>query len=540
MSIVQAFKRQAVPPQMAQQLQTTTIAAPTRGIIQNENFTFMQPGAAIICDNWVPTLRGVKLRGGCERWAVLPEEDPIISGFEYLSADVQKMFAANATKLYDVTFGGTPTLIKDSQGSGNYSASQLANQGGDYLIAVNDAGDAPLQYNGTTWTVFNAGQITGPVGSTVVAGKNLTCVWKYRNRWFFIEGGSMNAWYLPLNAVQGALQMIPLSGATTKGGNLLFGAAWSIDAGDGIDDKCVFCTDQGELIIFSGSDPSTATNWRQEGRYAVSPPMGKNAHLPIGGDLLIATVDGIIPISQAITKTAEQLELAAVTRTIKPLWRQEVAAKIAAPWTLKKWDEYGGVFVAVPGGAPGDRHCLVANSSSGAWCRFVGYDATCWMYTRGNLFFGTQDGIIMQADRTGYDDGKPYIATLVGGWEMFQSAAAQCVWHQARASFTAGSAEPFQPQITACTDYDIRVPQPPPAGPDPGVADVWDQGLWDTALWDQPSLALPVVKNTGWVSVGETGFSHAPVVQVTVAQAARPNVELISVAATFERLGVNV
>ena len=75
MSIVQAFKRQAVPPQMAQQLQTTTIPAPTRGIIQNENFTFMQPGAAIICDNWVPTLRGVKLRGGCERWAVLPEDD---------------------------------------------------------------------------------------------------------------------------------------------------------------------------------------------------------------------------------------------------------------------------------------------------------------------------------------------------------------------------------------------------------------------------------------------------------------------------------
>jgi hypothetical protein len=53
-------------------------------------------------------------------------------------------------------------------------------------------------------------------------------------------------------------------------------------------------------------------------------------------------------------------------------------------------------------------------------------------------------------------------------------------------------------------------------------------------------LALPVVKNTAWVSVGETGFSHAPVVQVTVAQAARPNVELISIAATFERLGVNV
>ena len=44
------------------------------------------------------------------------------------------------------------------------------------------------------------------------------------------------------------LLQIPLSGAATKGGKLLFCATWSIDAGDGIDDKLVFCTDLGELI----------------------------------------------------------------------------------------------------------------------------------------------------------------------------------------------------------------------------------------------------------------------------------------------------
>jgi hypothetical protein len=49
-----------------------------------------------------------------------------------------------------------------------------------------------------------------------------------------------------------------------------------------------------------------------------------------------------------------------------------------------------------------------------------------------------------------------------------------------------------------------------------------------------------VARNTGWVSIGVTGFSHAPVVQVTVAQTALPNVELIAINATFERAGVNV
>ena len=50
----------------------------------------------------------------------------------------------------------------------------------------------------------------------------------------------------------------------------------------------------------------------------------------------------------------------------------------------------------------------------------------------------------------------------------------------------------------------------------------------------------PVVRNTGWVSIGMTGYSHAPIVQVTVAQNAKPEVDLISIAATFERAGINV
>ena len=540
MSLHQAFRRVPVPPQMAQRSTPYIIPAPTRGIVQSENYTFMQPGAAIICDNWVPTMRGVKLRGGCTRWCALPEQLPVVSGFEYKSATAERMFAANDTKLYDVTTS-VPVLVKGGQSSGNYAATQMANAGGDFLIAVNDRGDPPLRFDGTAWTVLNGGQITGPAGTPVAAGENLVYVWKYRSRLFFIEADSMNAWYLDVNSIQGALQVIPLSGAANKGGKLVFGATWSIDAGDGTDDKCVFYTSEGEAIIFTGSNPSDAANWRQEGRYQVSKPMGMNAHMSIGGDLLIATVDGIAPLSQAITKTADQLELAMLTRNIKPMWRAEVADKNNLPWTMKKWDQYGGAFVTTPGGPVGKRYCLVVNTQTTAWCRFVGYDATCFLYSRNSLFFGTQGGVIMQADRTGFDDGLPYTAILVGGWEMFQTPPVSVVWRQARATFTSSSGEPFQPQLAACTDYVLRLPTPPVPAADPGLPDVWDQGLWDQALWDQESaLVTPVVRNTGWVSIGETGFSHAPIVQVAVAQQGKPNVELISIAAMYEKLGANV
>jgi hypothetical protein len=537
MSIHQDFRRVAVQPQAAQQLEATTIPAPSRGLALDENLAYMQPGGALVCDNWKPTLRGVALRGGCIRWSVLPETTPVISGFQYASGNDVKIFAANATKLYDVT-APTPTLIQSGQASGNYSTSQLANQAGDFLIAVNDAGDLPLRFDGSAWTRLAASEINGPAGSAVEHGGALVNVCKYRNRWFFIEASSMNAWYLPLNAIQGTLLMIPLSGAATKGGKLLFCAVWSVDAGDGIDDKLVFCTDLGELLIFSGGDPSAATDWRQEGRYQVSPPMGMNAHMQLGGDLLIATTSGIVPVSAAITKTSEELELAAVTRSIKSLWRDEVTAKRAWSWTLINWEQYGGAFVTTPGSAPG--YCLVVNGATGAWARFVGYDATCFMRMRDDMFFGTQGGIVMQADRTGYDDGQPYTAVLVGGWQTSQSPAQTITWRQARASFVATGNQSFNAQLSATADFVITLPPPPPAGPDPGLADVWDQGAWDHAKWDQPYTAQPVALNTGWVSIGVTGFALAPILQVTVAQQAEPDVELIATSATFERDAVTV
>jgi hypothetical protein len=600
MSRHMAYRRQPVDGQNAQNLKTITLAAPTRGIVMDENEAYMQPGGCIISDNWAPTLRGLKLRGGCIRWCVLPETTPVISGFEYLSGNIAKMFAGNATKLYDVTNSGAPVLVKSGQTSGNYAASQLANASGDVLVAVNDAGDPPLRFNGTSWIALDTGAIaawanstayaigalakdttdttywrclvghtspaagtfaaartanptfwtstasdgaswiTGPAGRPVAGGRALVYVWKYRNRLFFIEASSMNAWYLPLNSVGGVLQEIPLSGAATKGGRLLFGATWSIDAGDGIDDKCVFVTDQGEVLVFTGSNPSDAANWKQEGRYSLSPPMGMNAWASVGGDLLIATVDGIVPVSASITKTAGQLELAMITRSIRPMWREEVLAKRAWSWTIKKWDEYGGIFVTWPGGSPGNRYCAAANNATGAWCRFVGYDATCFMVMRGSMYFGTQGGIVMQADRTGYDDGVPYVATLVGGWETFGQPSAEFIWHQARAVFTAPAGQMFIPQLSATVDYTVTVPQPPPAGPDPGVPEVWDQGKWDQARWDQASVARAPIRNTLWVSIGKTGFAHAPIVQVTVAQQATPNVELIAISATFEPAGVNV
>jgi hypothetical protein len=151
--------------------------------------------------------------------------------------------------------------------------------------------------------------------------------------------------------------------------------------------------------------------------------MGMNAHIQVGGELLIATYDGIVPLSQAVTKDVAALQMAAVTLPIAQLWQAEVADKNDKPWTMRRWDRFGGLLVTLPGqSTDSDFRCFVANTNTNAWCRIVGWDAQCWMMLNDLFFFGTSTGKVIQANVTGYDNGlQPYTATMVGGWEMFQS-----------------------------------------------------------------------------------------------------------------------
>jgi hypothetical protein len=610
-----AFRRQPVPGEMALTYSALTLPAPIQGIIENQNWAYTKPGCAVILDNWFPTQKGLKLRGGTERWLTLPDPVEIVrSGFEYVSGSVQRMFAATVTRLFDVSFSDSPVEVTGlgTQTDGNYSAAQLANTGGDYLIIVNDAGDYVRRFNGTSWTYLstttpldwaistayavgdraldtddntrwkclvahtspgtgtfaaariatpgqwaidhapdNTSFITGPIDAPAIVqnGQGLTHVWKHANRLFFVQGGTMNAWCLPVHSVGGELVFIPLSGAMKRGGSLLFGASWTVDSGAGSDDKCIFVSDMGEIAVFTGTDPTDSSNWKQDGCYDISRPLSKYGHEKLGGDILIATIDGIVPLTATMSKDVSLLSLAAITYNIEQSWTQEYTNKRTYPTMLTKWSEGDALIFSFPGPGgtvtgippiPASMSVGVSNIHTGAWCRYTGWDAMCFMQLHGSLFFGTQDGRIMMAESGGTDDGINYVCTMVGGWEMFQVPPNQVTWFQARAAFFSSAHEPFEPQLSATVDYQFRIPPPPAPGPDPGLLDVWDQGLWDTALWDQPGAGTPQIKNTMWVSIGETGFSHAPIVQATVEQQAKPNVELVSISATYVRMAANV
>lgn len=372
---------------------------------------------------------------------------------------------------------------------------------------------------------------------TGVATSALSFPWLFKSRMFFVEKDTMRAWYLGVDSIGGTASSISLAGIFQKGGSLWFGGKWSLDSGDGLDDKCVFVSTAGEVAIYEGTDPSSATTWSLVGVYSITEPLGPNATMSAGGDFLIATKDGIVPLSEAVRKDVAALSLAAVTRPIEPDWKAEALDRIGVNWEIIKWPSYNMMIVSQPITDDSDTaQCLIANLETGAWTKYTGWDTRCLALFNDFGYFGTNDGIIYKMEVGGSDDGASYTATYVGQFDHFSAPGVTKTAHQARAVWL--STADFSSQISASVNYEISLPSAPNSVADYSV-DEWDVGKWDEATWDSTSTALQTV-DARWESIGRTGFSIAPQVQVTSGVTPKPRVELVAIDMTWTAGGIVV
>ena len=255
--------------------QTQTFPAPKKGWIKNEGLVGGLSTGAEVLDNVFPTTQGARLRKGCALHATITGS--VASSFTWKSGGGNKLFAASETDIYEITtpVDATvpPTASVTGLTSGDWSITNFANSAGDYIVLANGA-DSVRTYEGTTWATPT---ITG------VASSALSQVWPFKERLYFIEGNTLSFWYLATNAIAGAATEFPLKGVFQLGGSLLFGATWSLDSGEGLDDVCVFVTTEGECAVYSGTDPSSASTWALQGVYRMGRPLNKNAWFKAGG-----------------------------------------------------------------------------------------------------------------------------------------------------------------------------------------------------------------------------------------------------------------
>ena len=374
--------------------QPVAFPAPTGGWVENLNIATGGPGTARVMENIFPGVQGCRVRGGRKKVATVGAR--VKSMFTYQSGVVNRMFAATSAAIYDITGlipSTVPTAAVSGMASGYWSTVQMGTAGGEFLVAVNGT-DTPRTFDGTTWATT---AITG------VTSSELSYVSKHKSRLWFVQKNSLKAWYLPVDSIAGAAADLSLAGIMQRGGALMFIATWSQDAGDGQDDRIVFVSTEGEVAVYQGSNPASAADWSLVGLYNITKPLGPKCHFPAGGDLVIGTETGLIPLSAVTQKDPAAMDVSALSVAIEQSWRDQVKRRtVDQPMELFKWPRENMLMVSLP---HDQTTSFVANIQTGAWCKYIGWDVQAATVFRDQMYIGDRAGFVYAAEVGGSDEG---------------------------------------------------------------------------------------------------------------------------------------
>jgi len=459
-------------PERGPSYSETGIAAPVKGLNTKTSLAGMAQDYALVLDNWVCQPDALVSRLGAENYSTGFTVPPK-SLHRYSSASGDDFFAAADDGIYDITSAGAVGAAVTSLISGQARSVNFSTSAGQYLVLVNGADNLKL-YDGTTWvtvTGVSTPAITGPGTET------LTHVETYRQRLFFLPKQALSFYYLPIDSVGGAATEFRIGAICRRGGRVISHATWTFDGGAGSDDCYVVATSEGEVVVFTGSDPSDPTAWTLKGVYYIGEPLGPNCLVKVGGDLLYLCAAGLLPLSKAL-QTATIDYRTALTDNIQPTIT--LAAQVSATnygWQTQPFPAMNLLLVNVPVDSDtSEQYCF--STLSRGWSRFTNWNATSWIEHNGSLYFTHAGGVAKAL--TGYSDfGSNIVATMDTAYNRFGTRRQL---QPAQMRFLLATTGPVQYTVGFATDFSDEYAEQIMSTGNFTVG-LWDSGLWDTALW---------------------------------------------------------
>lgn len=406
--------------------------------------------------------------------------------------------------------------------SARFIWTNFATSGGNWLVAVN--GVNPVKnYNGTAWSEPTI---------TNVSSSTLSYVFQFKSRLFFLKKDTSQVWYLPTDSIAGAALSLAVAPELTLGGTLVAGASFTYDGGFGPDDYCTFISSEGEVVIYTGTDPSNATDWGLKGVFRIGRPIGNRCVVKIGGDIAVLTQDGVISLSNsfALDRSAEQN--AAFTSNIRKAFTDQYALSGTVDgWQVLTWPAGHLALINVPITAGTTFYQYIMNVLNGAWTRYKSINSLCWTIAGDDLYFGTGDGFIMLFGNVGSDNGADIQAISIGAFSEMQQKGV--IKHVKAAMVFSRAAGSYQLGVNMASDFrltDTAVASIGFSGSG-GSGSVWDSSLWDSATWSSLSAVLA---NEAWMGVSEEGYFIAPVVLTQANEVSPSDVEFIAMNVLYE------
>jgi hypothetical protein len=358
---------------------------------------------------------------------------------------------------------------------------------------------------------------------------NFGTVLAHINHLYFADTTNLVLYYLPLSQKSGTLKQVTLNAVFRRGGEIRALAAWTLDGGNGMDDKLVIFTTHGQCAIFSGLDPEAA-DWGLVGIFQFDAPMSKHSVVNYGGDLWVMTSTGLAPLSVLIRSETEKLNKAE-KGMVTPF--REVARKYAnmPGWSVVLDSTAGRMICNLPGGALGSYQQLVRFMPDSVWARWRELNARCWAWLDSKLYFGNDDGQIYECSEDyladnirpnpaapGFTLSDHITATYRGAWSKYRTPGVK-KFNLVRV-YAQSTGLPVKPFADMAVNFveklpenqpDIVLPSPPTQWSKPGAV-LGDPGF---VRWGAPwgSGKRPIIV---WGGVGREGNIGAPYVVVAV------------------------
>jgi hypothetical protein len=461
-----------------------SLPAPIGGWNARDSLAAMKPLDAVKLENWWPRVADVAIRGGCSNYST-GYAKRIKTLMQYAPpTGSTKMLAATDDGIFDASAAGAVGAALLARTNGYHNWTQMAVSGGAYLIAPNGV-DKPAYYDGAVWTAVDAASAPALTGVTTT---KLIAANVYKRRLFFLEKDKLNFWYLAADAVGGALTEFLLGPLCNKGGYCMATATWTMDSGAGPDDYVVFVSSEGECVVFTGDNPSSAAAWLLKGVYFVGKPIGRHCLKKYGGDLILLTEYGAFPLSKLLLSSTVNLKQA-LTNKIEGAFIDDLRTNGGyTGWGLEIFPAQGALIVNGPTTSDGSVAVqYVMNTTTGAWAKFTGWAASDFTVFNKELYFADATAVVKAW--TGHADKGAYI--VADGQTAFNNFGDV---RTKQPSF-------FRPMLRVSGPMDYSQGLAVDFDPYPGLTTatystvsgaIWDQGLWDQVYW---AAGLEVVRD---------------------------------------------
>ncbi len=478
--------------------QAITLPAPVGGINAISPAAGMPPTDCVVLWNMTAAEYGLRVRLGSREWCtgltgaaddlvrtVLPFTGSTVSGSK------NRLFATTSSGIWDVTSSSAaPTNVRtfaDTTGNAGYGVAHVVVTSAGHFLLYCDEVNGLYVYTESTdaWAKVAEG-----VGATQISGVNpasFCFVASFKGRVWFVQKDTATAWYLAAGSIFGAATTFPMGSKFKAGGHLVGLWNWTYDGGSGLDDALVAVSQGGDVLVWRGSDPAYAQTFSINGVWTVGPPpAGRNIGTTLGGDLLLLSRSGLIPMSRLVSGVAlEPTQYA--TGKVSNLFNAAMLSKASLTgWSMVLHPEDASLVVTVPTVAATATEQLVMSLAAKSWSRYRGlpiYSAASW---GGKLYYGTTDGKVGIND--GYVDGvtlsdpnaySPVAWSLVTAFQNLGSPRQKQVqlikptFLSESATVAYGAEARYRYDFTEATELETV---------GSGLA-AWDSGVWDSAVW---------------------------------------------------------